>query len=125
MMISQGGLDHRPKPERKHKTRLCLEVLEDRLLPSVSVFGTAEGISASESSCGCQPPDTDAAAGPDILVETVNLAIAYYDKGTGTRLALRSLQSFFSPVAPIYFISDPVVTYDEMAGRFFVGILDI
>jgi hypothetical protein len=121
----QGWLGQGPKRVRWHKARLDLEVLEDRSLPSVSVFGTAEGISASESSCGCQPPDTDAAAGPDILVETVNLAIAYYDKGTGTRLALRSLQSFFSPVAPIYFISDPVVTYDEMAGRFFVGILDI
>jgi hypothetical protein len=124
-MISQGGLDHRPKPERKHKTRLCLEVLEDRLLPSVSVFGTAEGISYGESSCGCQPPDTDAAAGPDVLVETVNLAIAYYDKSTGTRLALESLRSLFSPIGPGSFLSDPVVTYDEMAGRFFVGMLDI
>jgi len=125
MMKSQRWLGQGPKRVCMHKSRLHLELLEDRSLPSVNVLGTAEGISASESSCGCQPPDTDAAAGPDILVETVNLAIAYYDKGTGTRLALRSLQSFFSPVAPIYFISDPVVTYDEMAGRFFVGILDI
>src|SRR5262249_34584780 len=122
MMTSQGGLDHRPKRERMHKTRLCLEVLEDRLLPSVNVFSTTEGINYGDSSCGCQPPDTDAAAGPDVLVETVNLAIAYYDKSTGTRLALQSLHSFFSPVGPLYFLSDPVVTYDEMAGRFFVGM---
>jgi hypothetical protein len=105
--------------------RLSLEALETRTLLSVDLLSTAEGINSTESSCGCQPPDPDAAAGPTVVVTTVNLAIAYYDKGSDTRLFLQPLRNFFAPAGPGSFLSDPVVTYDEMAGRFVVGMLDI
>jgi hypothetical protein len=105
--------------------RLLLEILEDRTLPSVNLLSTAEGTNSSEASCNCQPPDPDAAVGPTTVVTTVNLAIAYYDKASNNRLFLQPLREFFGPVRPGSFLSDPVVTYDDQAGRFVVGLLDI
>ena len=101
-----------------------LESLESRTLLSVNVRLTADGINARQSSCGCSPPDPDIAAGPDYLVATVNTAIAFYTKD-GTRVFLQPLLTFFDPIHPGGFFSDPVVAYDDLSGRFFVGILDI
>jgi hypothetical protein len=45
------------------------------------------------------------------------------DKTSGARLSTQSLYSFF-PVNIGDSLSDPFVTYDGMAGRFFVGVLE-
>ncbi len=116
---------------RAHRSRvpvpvqLRLEVLESRTLLSVNVQLTAAGVNARESGCGCSPPDPDIAAGPDYVVGTVNTAIAFYNKSDGSRLSLQPLRTFFAPISPGATLSDPVVAYDELSGRFFVGILDI
>jgi hypothetical protein len=77
---------------------------------------------------GPVPPlalDPDLAAGPAHVVETVNQFIGIYDKSTGTQLFKQSLRDFFAfnPLGGTGAILDPVVTYDEQAGRFVVAAL--
>jgi hypothetical protein len=102
-----------------------LEALEGRTLPSVAVLSAFDGINATQSACNCQPPDPDAAVGPGQLVETVNLSVAFYDKASGRQLFFQKLKNFFAPVKPGAFLTDPVVAYDDGAGRFVLGVLDL
>ncbi|HZI44672.1 MAG TPA: sialidase family protein, partial [Ilumatobacter sp.] len=68
-----------------------------------------------------EPPDTHLAAGPGHLVEVVNDAIAVFDKTSGARLFMQPLGDFFDDLAlDGSTIFDPVVTYDELIGRFVV-----
>jgi hypothetical protein len=105
--------------------QLRLEHLESRTLLSVKVQLTAEGMNAQEACGGCYPPDPDIAAGPDYVVGTTNIAISFYNKNDGSRVFFQSLRTFFAPINPGATLSDPVVTYDDLSGRFYVGILDI
>jgi hypothetical protein len=100
--------------------------LEARTVPAVHVLSTIEGINRTNSSCNCEPSDTDVAVGPGQVVETVNTAISFFDKGTGSEIFHQSLLQFFAPVGigQGTFLSDPLVTYDDLAGRFFVLVLE-
>jgi hypothetical protein len=98
-------------------------MLEDRSLPSV-VLGTSFAGLAYPDSGGCVPPDTIAAAGPSHVVELVNNTIAFYSNPNGTRVSQQSLTAFFSPLGGVLALTDPVVSYDELRGRFVVGELD-
>ena len=109
-------------PTQPPKARLRLETCEDRALPSVSVASSFGGMSFASTRVGF-PPDTQAAAGPNYVVEAVNTDIAIYTK-SGTQVSAQSLQSFFNSFSPRT-LSDPIVSYDEDAGRFVVGILDV
>src|SRR5262249_42432741 len=104
----------------------CLEVLEGRCLPSVNLLGSFKGLDYTDAKSG-EPPDTILAAGPNHIVETVNTSVAFYQKATGALVFLQKLNSFFAPVgvAATAFLSDPLVTYDELAGRFIVSVLQI
>jgi hypothetical protein len=55
----------------------------------------------------------------------VNSTIAFFEKRTGTELLRQDFRHFFSPVHPGTFIFDPVVSYDELTGRFVVAALDV
>ena len=69
---------------------------------------------------GYVPPDTDIAVGPQFVVETVNAQIQFYDKATGSALLPNTpLNVFFGQPGESPF--DPVVTYDDIAGRFIVS----
>ena len=70
------------------------------------------------------PPDTIAAAGPGYVVEMVNTDLAIYTKA-GTKVFQQDLSQFFASVRTGNVLSDPVVVYDEQAGRFLVGVLDL
>jgi hypothetical protein len=100
--------------------RLHLEALEDRTVPSVDPVIAINGLGAN----GFVPPDTDAAAGPDYVIETINLQIAYNRKSDGVRTFQQSLASFFSPLGGVLQMSDPVITFDEYTNQFVVGVLD-
>ncbi|MFG0315070.1 MAG: hypothetical protein ACF8LL_12920, partial [Phycisphaerales bacterium] len=85
-----------------------------------------EGIAQTEWS----PPDPTLAVGPDHIVETVNAAIAFYDKDTGNEtfsvhLGTPGAPGFFEPVgADSNFVFDPKVFYDHKAERFVVIALE-
>lgn len=76
------------------------------------------------------PPDPTIAVGPDHIVQTVNAAIAFYDKDTGnqtfsTHLGTPGSPGFFEPVgADSNFVFDPKCFYDHKAQRFVVVALE-
>src|SRR5229473_1408037 len=96
----KGGCQRRAaaNPQR---TRLLLERLEDRTLPSVTIAPTnnnGNGYSALDfnQSGGYTPPDTNGAAGPSSYVETVNQTVAIYSpKATGASATTSSLGNFW------------------------------
>lgn len=69
------------------------------------------------------PADPIGAAGPNHLVNVVNVTLRIHDKA-GTILEDTSLASFFSPLSPLTFTFDPKVIYDQHAGRFVVLALE-
>ena len=83
------------------------------------------GIDSNQTTCDCQPPDPHIAVGDDHILQVVNTAIAVYDKSGQALLGPIELEDFFdaSLVSGNSFIFDPVVTYDELAERFVVGVL--
>ena len=118
-------------PVRKRGRRVaaataCAEILERRTLLSVTLGSNYTGMHYPDSG-GFVPPDTNAATGPNQVVEVVNNTISFYDKSAGTRLFQQQLHDFFSPVGagPELALTDPVVKYDELAGRFVVQVLEI
>lgn len=73
------------------------------------------------------PPDPAVAAGPNHIVQMVNLAGQVNSKD-GTLLSEFFLDKFFraiSTTGAAHSISDPIVVYDQSSGRFFASILDI
>ena len=78
---------------------------------------------------GSHPPDTHAAAGPDHVVEVVNVSIGFLEKNTGQLVFQSSFDSggFLanSGIDPTVSAFDPRVVYDKEAGRFYAMILDI
>jgi hypothetical protein len=102
--------------------RPVVDRLESRTLLAVTVGVSVDGMSTSNNFCGCQPPDTIAAAGPYHVVELVNTAIEVFNKSGAVTSSPESLATFFSPTNPNQ--SDPFVFYDEIAGHFVVGILE-
>jgi hypothetical protein len=106
------------------KYRPHLLELESRDLPSVNVASTFLGMNFGNTP-GFVPPDTCAAAGPSEIVETVNTDIAIYNKSGGAILSPTDLAAFFQSIGPINQLSDSAVAYNELAGTFFVGVLNI
>ena len=77
------------------------------------------------SSCGCLPPDTNGAAGATQYVQVVNSDFAVYSKATG--LAVRhatpidELWSGTGSECAAHNDGDPVVVYDQFAGRWLIS----
>ncbi len=80
-----------------------------------------EGLNQVQS-CNCVPPDVQVAAGPNHVVEMVNLETEIFSK-QGSSVKMVSLSTFFNTGVDI--ISDPKVLFDISAGRWFASILDI
>src|SRR5260221_9053383 len=86
----RGLSRQRPSPG----TRLMLERLEDRTLPSISGVGYF-GL-AYDPSQGLTPPDTIAAAGPNHVVEAVNDSLFFGSKATLPGSLSGTVESFDS-----------------------------
>src|SRR5581483_11101052 len=71
---------------------------------------------------GWTPPDVQVAAGPNNILEMVNLDGEIYTK-SGSSISSFSLSSFFETGSDR--LSDPRVTYDAQNGHWFASILDI
>jgi hypothetical protein len=90
----------------------------------LTVLSGWDGLSSVGNACDCTPPDTDVAVGPAHVVETVNTALAVYNKATGTRVLRQEMTALFAPLGGVLRLSDPVVSYDELSHRFVIGVLD-
>ncbi len=82
--------------------------------PGVSVGKYLEGMSFSDTNCGCIPPDTNDAVGPTQVVEAINTEVRVYDKTTGVILLQQDIGSLLGVSA----FSDPYIVYDDIANRF-------
>src|SRR5262249_50692600 len=76
----------------------------------------------TNNSCNCQPPDSMEAAGPNHIVHMVNTAIEVFNKDGTVNSAPISTMNFFGNHLGNH--SDPNAMYDEISGKFVVGILD-
>ena len=94
--------------------------------PATDNLGIAKGFEGIgfANSFGSVPPDTHVATGPEHIVEVTNTTIAYYSRATGKRLFIQDLFVFFAPAGVVQFGFDPVVTYDDIAQRFVVAMVD-
>ncbi len=113
----------RSRSSRENALRVRPQVvtLEDRTLMSVDLWNAFPGLST-----GAQPPDTTGAAGPDYVLEAINLSAAWYDKSSGSQIYSKPLSTIFSSagLTGILSLSDPVAMYDEFTGQFVIGALD-
>ena len=100
--------------------------------PGLSFLGLGNGFSGPNGTFAVQyaPPDTNAAVGATQIVETVNLSYAVFDKATGTPTAGPvTINNIWTGVdsscADGSNLSDPVVLYDQLAGRWVVEIITV
>jgi hypothetical protein len=106
---------------RSRKAHLQLEVLEARTLLAVNVKTAFGGIGYPDSQ-GHAIPQASVAVGPNQVVEIINSTIAVFDRA-GHKLSQQYLADFFGNVDGGLFPYQPVLTYDELTGRFVVGAL--
>src|SRR6185436_12108720 len=71
-----------------------------------------------------EPPDPHGCAGPDGILQVVNVRIAYYDKSGNPIWGPVPLDAMFSSVGSQFFAFDPKALYDPQSGRFFVVLLE-
>jgi hypothetical protein len=121
--LLEPSLSKKTSPRPNVEEHPIVERLEERTVMSVTVGVSVDGMNTTNNSCGCQPPDTIAAAGPNHVVEMVNTAIEVFDKSGKVTSAPQSTLSFFTNhISPNQ--SDPFVFYDDVTGQFVAGILD-
>jgi hypothetical protein len=91
---ARTGRPARPQTPRRRGRRLTVEQLEDRTVPSVVLGVSVDGMNPTNNSCDCEPPDTIAAAGPNHVIEMVNLAIEVFNKDGTVASPPQSLATF-------------------------------
>ncbi len=93
-------------------------------IPSKQIPDPAVSFDGMRNPMGYVPPDTNGDIGPNHYVQTVNTAIAVYDR-TGTQLlaptAINSLWAGLGGLCETTNRGDPVVLYDKAADRWMVS----
>jgi uncharacterized repeat protein (TIGR01451 family) len=134
---NDSGALVRGRQSRPRSYRPSLERLEDRMVPTV-LSSSFLGLNSSQSG-GYAPTDSQGAVGPSSYLESVNLNLSIYDKMTGNPTTSMDIGDFFgktnSGLAPFSTtdpkaqsavqFSDPVVAYDNLAGRFIIGVQSV
>jgi hypothetical protein len=121
VVIGQFPWNRHTIRQRSGKAYLQLEILEGRTLLSANVRTAFGGIGYPQSQ-GHAIPEAGVAVGPNQVVEIINSTIAVYDRA-GHKLSQQYLADFFRSVDGGLFPYQPVLTYDELTGRFVVGAL--
>jgi len=80
-----------------------------------------EGLTQTEG--GFRPPDPTGAAGPNHYFGAVNSTIEIYDKLGNTLVNPMTTNTFFG-LGPDVQLGDPIVLYDHLADRWFLGIIN-
>lgn len=102
-------------------------VVQSSLAPSVmpAPILTFPGIPFPGVVCNCAPPDTDGEVGATQYVQLVNRGLQVFDKVSGASvlgpIAIQTLWSGLGGVCQNNTIGDPVVVYDQLAGRWVVS----
>jgi hypothetical protein len=124
--LQREGKLSRQRQAGETRTELAPTGVESPKSPATDNLGIAKGFAgiAFPNSFGSLPPDTIVATGAAHIVEVTNTTIAYYSRVTGKRLFIQNLFLFFAPAGAVKFAFDPVVTYDDIAERFVVAMID-
>jgi hypothetical protein len=84
-----------------------------------------DGIAFPGVSCNCAPPDTNGEVGATQYVQIVNEGYQVFDKSTGASVygpvGITTIWSGFGGVCETNGDGDPVVLYDQLAGRWLVS----
>jgi hypothetical protein len=111
---------------KRSTIRLEVVLLEDRVVPSSFPATLVNFLGMSTADTGLlAPPDPSIAVGPNHVVETVNTDIKIWNKSGTALTGAITLTAFFTGIVPsgVSIGGDPVATYDELTGRFFVGVM--
>jgi len=124
--LQREGKLSRQRQAGETRTQLAPTGVEAPKSPATDNLGIVKGFEGIgfANSFGSVPPDTHVATGPEHTVEVTNTTIAYYSRATGKRLFIQDLFVFFAPAGVVQFGFDPVVTYDDIAQRFVVAMVD-
>lgn len=83
-----------------------------------------DGIAYPGVGCNCAPPDTNGAVGATQYVQMVNEGYQVFDKATGNSVlgpaSISSLWNGFGGACQTGGAGDPVVLYDQLAGRWVI-----
>lgn len=109
-----GGPNSGTAPHPRSGKAPHLRALPVPRTPPTTINANFSGIGQSNSNCGCQPPDTNAAVGLTQIVEAVNLQLEVYSK-TGVAQCGVGLNTLLGTSASL---SDPRVQFDNLNNRF-------
>jgi len=93
----------------------------DSPTPLASISASWEGIS---SDFLYEPPDPHGAAGPNGIIQVVNVRLAYWDKQGRAIWGPVPLDGFFASVGNKFFSFDPRALYDRQSGRFYIVLIE-
>jgi hypothetical protein len=121
----QRGRIANPAPPRRAASPVApnLTVAGTLATSGFSAMGFEQQIAALGADQPLEPPDTQVAAGPDVLVEATNSSMSVWMR-TGERLwdpptGIVDLNQFFAPIG--YAFSDPSLFYDAVTRHFFMS----
>jgi hypothetical protein len=84
-----------------------------------------DGMSDTSAACNCAPPDTNGEPGATQYVQSVNSAFQVFDKSTGASVygpaQINTLWKGFGGACEANNDGDPIVLYDQLAGRWLVS----
>ena len=90
-----------------------------------AVNNSIEGIGFPGVNCNCFPPDTNGDVGTTQYVQTVNVGLQIWNKTTGASVLgpvdIATLWSGFGGYCEVGGAGDPVVLFDQLAGRWVVS----
>jgi hypothetical protein len=132
----EAGEDGEPEiPGRDEGRRIQTALLDGALQtstpggtmpsPSLSFKGLSNTDNASATGYTFVPPDVTGDAGGGFYVQAVNGTLAVYDATDGSRelgpVGINTLWSGFGGICQNHLDGDPIVVFDELAGRWLVS----
>src|SRR6185503_3335575 len=125
----QGEANKNPKVPHSHRdTSDPVVQTGETFAPSASMPGTQsnfDGVPFPGVACNCAPPDTDGEVGATQYVQIVNEGYQVFDKTTGASLlgpsGIATIWGGFGGVCQNNGSGDPVVLYDQLAGRWIIS----
>src|SRR5262245_27133647 len=115
-----------PRPVSRHRDALDTVRQTQRFAPKMPTTTLDfDGIAFPGVGCNCAPPDTNGEVGATQYVQIVNQGFRVFDKDTGSPLTaatdIAALWSGFGGVCEFGGDGDPVVMYDQLAGRWLIS----
>ncbi|MFL5922111.1 MAG: InlB B-repeat-containing protein [Gaiellaceae bacterium] len=121
-----GEVSPNPRPASRHEDARDAVRQTKRFAPRMP--GTTlsfDGIGFPGVACNCAPPDTNGEVGATQFVQMVNQGFRVFDKTTGAALTpatdIADLWSAFGGVCEFAGDGDPIVMYDQLAGRWLIS----